>query len=80
MAKRRRRSHMSKEKRMFLKRAGKCNRHHIKAKSKGGINIPCNMIRLDERRHAAYHLLFGLRTFREAAAVLIRTAEMKERL
>lgn len=72
-----RRQHLSKEKREYLVRAGYCNRHHIKAKSKGGHANPQNMILLDERRHAAYHLLFGLKTFDQAAELLIRTAEIK---
>ena len=63
----------------FLKRAGRRNRHHIKAKRKGGKCTPENLIMLDERRHAAFHLLFGTKTFREAAAILIRASEMKER-
>lgn len=71
--------HMSKDHRNYLKRCGRRNRHHIKARSKGGKYTPQNLILLDEMRHRAYHLLFGLKTFREAAALLIRTAEMKER-
>ena len=59
-------------------RNGRLNRHHIKAKSKGGIIEPSNIIVLDENRHSAFHLLFGNRTLREAAKVLIRTAEKKE--
>jgi hypothetical protein len=47
--------------------------------TKGGKYTPNNMILLDENKHRAFHLLFGLKTFREAAALLIRTAEMKER-
>lgn len=71
--------HMSKDHRNYLKRAGRRNRHHIKARSKGGRYTPQNLILLDERRHSAFHLLFGLKTFREAASILIRAAEMKER-
>jgi len=64
--------------RTFYERAGRKNRHHVLAKHRGGTRKPSNLILLDENRHAAYHLLFGTRTFREAAAVLIRAAEMKE--
>jgi len=70
--------HMNKDHRNYLRRAGRRNRHHIKARSKGGKYTPANLIMLDERRHSAFHLLFGLKTFREAAAILIRAAEMKE--
>lgn len=73
------RHHMNKAHRNYLKRVGRRNRHHIKARSKGGKYTPQNLILLDERRHSAFHLLFGLKTFREAAAILIRAAEMKER-
>lgn len=65
-------------KRTFYKKSGRRNRHHIKAKSRGGGKTKSNLILLDENRHSAFHLLFGNRTFREAAAVLIRTSEMKE--
>jgi hypothetical protein len=70
---------MTKDQRNYLKRSGRRNRHHIRARSKGGKYTPNNMILLDENKHRAFHLLFGLKTFREAAALLIRTAEMKER-
>jgi len=65
--------------RTFYHRRGRKNRHHILAKSRRGSMRPCNLILLDENRHAAFHLLFGNRTFEEAAAVLIRAAEMKKR-
>jgi hypothetical protein len=74
--KRNKRSH---SKRTFYEKAGRRNRHHIKAKSRGGTMSPKNLILLDENKHAAFHLLFGLRTFREAASLLIRASEMKER-
>jgi len=63
----------------FLKRKGRRNRHHNKAKSRGGTKTPKNLFLLDESRHAAFHLLFGTRTFAEAAQVLIRASEMKRR-
>lgn len=65
-------------KQTYLKKAGRRNRHHIKAKSRGGNRHKSNLILLDENKHAAFHLLFGTRNFREAAALLIRAAEMKE--
>jgi hypothetical protein len=70
---------MTKDQRNYLKRAGRRTKHHILARSKKGKYTPQNLILLDERRHSAFHLLFGLKTFREAASILIRAAEMKER-
>ena len=64
-------------KRTFYHRAGRKNKHHIKAKSHGGSYQPCNLIILDENRHAAFHLLFGNRDFEEAAYVLLRAHKMK---
>ena len=64
--------------RTFLTRAGRKNRHHILAKKRGGTKKPENLILLDENRHAAFHLLFGKRTFREAAMVLLRTDAIKK--
>jgi hypothetical protein len=61
-------------------RSGRRNKHHILPKSRRGIKTEDNLILLDENRHAAFHLLFSNRTLREAAAVLIRAAEMKERV
>lgn len=71
---------MKKRKRTCFNRAGRKNKHHILAKIRGGIKTEQNLILLDENRHACFHLLFGNRTLREAAAVLIRAAEMKEGL
>jgi hypothetical protein len=68
------------KKRSFLKRKGRKNRHHILAKERGGRRTDDNLILLDENRHAAFHLLFKNRTFREAAYVLLRAAEIKEGL
>jgi len=66
-------------KRTYLKRSGKKNRHHNLAKERGGRRTPTNMILLDEYRHSAFHLLFGNRTFKEAARVLLRANQMMER-
>jgi hypothetical protein len=63
----------------YLERAGYRTHHHIKAKSKGGKRTRQNLILLDERRHSAFHLLFGTRTLLQAAEVLIRTDDMKRR-
>jgi len=37
------------------------------------------MFLFDETRHAAFHLLFGNRNFKEASAVLLRADRMKKR-
>jgi hypothetical protein len=66
-------------KRTYLNRSGWLTRHHILSKSQGGKDVLSNLIRLDDMRHAGYHLLFKNLSFREAAALLIRAAETKER-
>jgi len=66
-------------KRTYLKRKGRRNRHHIKAKARGGVKKPENMFLFDETRHAAFHLLFGNRNFKEASAVLLRADRMKKK-
>lgn len=59
------------------KRERKFNKHHILPKSRKGKATPQNLITLDIRRHEAWHLLFGLMTFREVAELLLRTCEIK---
>ena len=66
-------------KRTYLKRSGRKNRHHNLAKDRGGRRDVWNMISLDEYRHSAFHLLFGNRTFKEAAMILLRADRMLER-
>ena len=61
------------------KRAGRKNKHHILPRKRGGKTCAKNIIVLDENRHSAYHLLFGNRTFLEAAALLKRTNEYMRR-
>lgn len=65
--------------RTFLERKGRTNKHHVLAKKRKGKKIPKNLILLDENRHAAFHLLFGTRTFKEAAEVLLRADKMIRR-
>lgn len=64
--------------RKFLRRSGKTNQHHLLAKARGGTKTGFNLFLLDDNRHAAFHLLFGTRTLREAALVLLR-ADRKRR-
>lgn len=51
-------------------------RHHDKAKSLGGTYDSWNIYKLSWEHHAAYHKLFGLRTFDQADAVLLRMQEI----
>ena len=74
MAKRKRRRA---GKRTYLERSGWFNRHHIKARSRGGNDYIGNLLLLDDMRHAAFHLLFGNMTFTEAAALLLRADKIK---
>ena len=65
----------------FTKRAGYRTKHHIRAKSRKRRKLskgdPRNLIMLDANRHAAFHLLFGLMDFQQAANVLLRAYQMK---
>lgn len=67
-------------KRTYKERSGWTNRHHIRPTNRGGKSVIENLIRLDEMRHAAFHLLFKNMTFLEAADLLVRADEMKRRL
>lgn len=60
-----------------LKRAGKTNNHHYVPKSRGGTKHPRNGWNLDINRHNAFHDLFGLRTFEEAAELLLEAQAIK---
>lgn len=68
---------MSDAKRNFKERAGWQNRHHDKAKSLAGTYARQNIIYLDERRHSALHLCFGLRTMFQISEVCLRMHDMK---
>jgi hypothetical protein len=69
---------MSQSKKMYLERAGYCNRHHMTNKIFGGKVTDDNMILLDERRHSAFHLLFHHSDFLQAARILLRTHNLKK--
>jgi hypothetical protein len=71
------RQKMSEAKRNFKERAGWQNRHHDKARSLGGTYADKNIIMLDERRHAALHLVFALRSMFQIAEVCLRMHDMK---
>jgi hypothetical protein len=74
------RGRMSFAKRNFQERAGWQNRHHEKNKCRGGTMSPRNLIMMDERRHAAFHLLFGNMDFLQVINLLKRCYEMKNSL
>ena len=68
---------MSFAKRNFLQRAGKTNRHHMVNKMNGGRATEDNMLVMDERRHAAWHLLFKNMDFLQVIELLKRCYRMK---
>jgi len=57
-------------------RRNRLTKHHNIAKSLGGRFDTWNIYLLSEDHHRAYHKLFGLRTFQQAADVLRRMEEM----
>jgi len=59
------------------RRTGNMIKHHDKARSRHGGKSKQNLVRMDEAREKAYHFLFGNRTLRESANLLIRIADMK---
>lgn len=71
---------MSEAKRNFKERAGWKNRHHIQNKCRGGSWHVNNILMMDERRHVAFHLLFGNMNFLQVIDLLRRAYEMKNRL
>lgn len=71
---------MKKVNKTFLQRKGRHNRHHNLPKSRGGTDEEINLFRFDENRHAAFHLLFGDKTFSEIAMILLRAERMKKRI
>jgi len=68
---------MTRVNKTFLQRRGRHNRHHNVPKSKGGTDDENNLFKLDENRHAAMHLLFGNKTFFQAAMLLLRADRIK---
>jgi hypothetical protein len=51
-------------------------RHHDRAKVRGGTFSPFNIFILTSEHHRAYHKLFGVRSFDEAARVLLRMQDL----
>ena len=66
------------QKKIGRKKRKMLTRHHNKAKSLGGGYDNWNIYKLSPEHHQAYHKLFGLRTFDEAARVLLRMQELHQ--
>ncbi len=60
------------------RRTGTKSRHHNKNRSKGGNSQGKNIYNLDQRRHEAWHFLFGNMSFEEVAEMLLRAVRMKQ--
>ena len=55
-------------------------KHHVLPKARKGNGDPWNLSELTHEHHTAFHKLFGLRTYKEAAIVLLRMdRKLKER-
>jgi len=66
-------------KRKEWKRAGKMSEHHLRPRSRGGSSVESNLLRLDIRRHEAWHLLFQNRTLMEVIVLLLRVYKIKKK-
>jgi len=62
-----------------IRRNKKLTRHHIRNKCNGGKDTPRNIIYLRKEKHDCWHLLFGNKTFEQAAALLLKASKMKRR-
>jgi hypothetical protein len=60
------------QKRHHRKWMRRLTKHHNQPKSLGGKSDHWNLYELSAEHHAAWHKLFGLRTFEQAAQVLLR--------
>ena len=67
------------EKQLFLKRSKKVNKHHLLPEARGGKWSVDNILMWDTVRHAAWHLLFGIKTFPEVASLLLRAWNIKKK-
>lgn len=55
------------------------NKHHLRPGSRGGQTIESNLIRMDENRHNAWHLLFNNLTLTEIIELLTRLKGIKKK-
>jgi len=59
--------------------ARKMTTHHLTPRCRGGNDSPSNISRLDEKKHQAWHILFGIKTLEEVILFLIRYLRLKKR-
>ena len=62
-----------------MARRKELSRHHIRNRCRGGDKSVANILIIYREKHDVWHKLFKNKTFREAAAMLLRAARMKER-
>lgn len=67
-----------KKQRKEWKRAGVMSNHHLRPRSRGGPNIESNLLRMDLRRHEAWHLLFSNLSLLEIILLLGRVYKIKK--
>lgn len=60
------------------KRRRRRNKHHLIPKSRGGADIPSNIILIDIDKHRCWHTLFGNLTLGEVIRLLERLKRIKE--
>jgi hypothetical protein len=63
----------------YEERLGVFNKHHLKARSRGGQSIESNLLTMDISRHNAWHLLFGNLTIYEIVKLLLKVRRIKKR-
>ena len=60
------------------KRKKRTNRHHLIPRSRGGANLPNNLLTIGIERHEYWHKVFGNRTLDEVIRLLTRLKHIKE--
>lgn len=65
-------------KRLRRKRFANRNYHHLKPRSRGGLNTSQNLLLIKIERHRLLHRIFGNRTLDEIIALLNRLKKAKE--
>jgi hypothetical protein len=69
-----------KKKRKKTKRFTRITKHHLTPRCRGGANTFQNLLALNEKRHEAWHILFGVLTLDEVIAVLQRLKKAKDEI
>lgn len=62
----------------FARKAGFCDKHHLRPGSRGGQSIGSNLFLLDAYKHSAWHLLFKNLTLEEIILLLQRVKRIKD--